>query len=1033
MEPTTATRPPLPDSPTSPSASVASSTTSSWPATDLGSSERGDVSNMVTPAPASPGEVPLVGSASPSPGPAALPALPSLDTSSLAQTPSSADSSTANVDQATTLATPASATWSRSRLPEGEETDLEGGLTPIDESKVEQALKAESRGDNEPVEVEEEEAKNEVKADMAKEEQQKILEKQEGIEPVKEEQPAETTTASPVSARPAFVLTRPTLSGENETVSITQPSTPSTSVKGDNDDKEEDPKKDNKKGEAKVATRGSSAHSATEPKKKDSQSIKLDTAFLNETKASGAFFASPAPFTAVTPSRTAAFFSSDFHIQLPSPPRSGGAFITELASDVESIAEKVAHAVFPDASPAKKNNEDEERPTSDSRSRNLSQFSSRHEPQEHGKQRSMSRNLRSSRPSHSRSRSRNRQDDDRPYRQQNHQRHTGQYGVQSSDSPSSESDDEELSRQPRLPIVHSRTIVSARIVKLPSSSRRDAPSASRREQVQQRDRDVYPRTDDSFNQEAPAPPARPSGEKPLNALLGEVKAALKKEPAAFYAIKGVLAEFEEEQRERRREADRQQEQRRHRDEQSPAVYRNPKRDSHAPPTPRPTSHRKYKESEGAARRQEKPHKVVAPLLPRAPVHRYSLTQTSDEGSDTEIEPVKKPAPRPAYQYRAPQVARLDHSYDLGHGLVLPAAPPPPASLAVQAPMAKGHAQSPSPPEYPLHLSPGKVKSHGKAKGATRLVRDRAEKDYPLVARKTSGGPAPPAPLVVKPVPVRPHDRFDQIKREERQEREKRFPSPPRGETLTVAQAAKLAEGLGRDDEAERLRRSGLKGRDKVSKMEGGKGSKGGNDQVKANEKTKLRRRHSFDSVLEFVPHAPWKTNDKARKNVRYGDLTKPSSAFNGERDLPFRLKSFHLPSSSLDRIEPPLVQSATPKGAAQVLAAAFAASVPRVLVDGGQTGTKDAAREGEVYSSPTVENGKKPHFYFGRGDLKDVGRKGKEREELSFKKDEGRRKRGRELSVPQSAGGGAKKPERVAGASGFKIPSPARFDFDDFM
>jgi len=82
--------------------------------------------------------------------------------------------------------------------------------------------------------------------------------------------------------------------------------------------------------------------------------------------------------------------------------------------------------------------------------------------------------------------------------------------------------------------------------------------------------------------------------------------------------------------------------------------------------------------------------------------------------------------------------------------------------------------SPSPPSYPSHLSP----------------------------QRTSRAPIPmPQPEVVRPVPVRPRD-----------------DSARRAQTLTLAQAANLAAGLGDARLADELRSSGLSGRDKVTSL-----------------------------------------------------------------------------------------------------------------------------------------------------------------------------------------------------------------------
>ncbi|GAA5912026.1 hypothetical protein JCM6882_002010 [Rhodosporidiobolus microsporus] len=1103
METTTAAPPPLPDSPTSPSTSVASSSTTSWPATEIGSSVKGDTSGTATPsealdtAPPSPAHS-LVESPPPSATAAPLAAtskdLPPLDTK-LSQAPPSAEEAQGEVDDTPTLATPASATWSRSRLPVSDDTDE--GLSPIGEVRVDGEQKAEV-GD-EPVVVRKEDV--EEKKDEPEEHVVEQEEKEAEAKPIVHVLPPATDDVSTPAyestpARPAFVLTRPTLSGENELVSITQPSTPSASVK---DDDGEDAKEDNKDSPP------TSAPEAT-PKKKDTQPITLDTsgAFLTETKVSGAFFASPVPVSAVSP-RTNAFFGTDFQIHLPSPPsppRPGGACITELPSDVESLAEKVSRTIVPSTT-AKK---DDRKPKEDEKLHFRSSVTTQplrsprgHEDErEHDRHHSKSRNLKSPRPSRSRSRSPAHGRNERRHRLSNTRGHHGdRYGVQSSDSSSS-SDSEEDDYRPRLPFVHSRTIVSARIPKLPSG-RDSLPPPRHDPQQQQRDSRLYFEVSHQ-TRGPPSPPPQPAMQrpytrpteehKPLEVLLREVKLSLEKEPAAFYAVKGVLAEFEEEQRERRREAERRapqpqpveqrrpapsQQQHRHqqhrfRDEQPP-VYRNPKRPSYPPPAPRALRAQPRKHQKEQARRPETAIRVAPPVA--RPVHRYSLTQTSDEESETETEKVvQKSAARPSYQYKPPQLPRLedDHAVRLAHRLVLPPAPAPPPPAAVsQAPLRR-HAHSPSPPEYPPHLSPRK--GHGKAKELPRMA-----KEYPIV-RKTSGGPPPPPPMVVKPVPVRVGEQHVRLyeperplhrhavppsasaprhnertnERDDRDRDGKRFPSPARGETLTVAQAARLAEGLGRDDEAERLRTSGLRGKDKVSKIEGK--AKG----AKKEEKKPLRRRHSFDSVVDFHPKKKHHDHDRyhdrddeAHKKLRYGDLKKPGATA-GERDLPFRLKSFHLPSLSASLDETDVLRAIRAAGVDLGLGrergppAPSAAALP-TLKPGGEVkrGSKDGG--GGVYPSPTVENGKVPHFYFGppgsKAQAKAAGAKsgGKEKGKGKEADEAGRNKRTREQSVPQ-VNPPTKRVEKVvkrAYGGGDKARlsldevGAARFDFDDFM
>lgn len=125
--------------------------------------------------------------------------------------------------------------------------------------------------------------------------------------------------------RPAFLVTRPTENGVNEESIPSQPSTPIIVTL--------------------VGAKSSlPAPRGVCPPEEDAAppTLKINT-LLSDTEQ---FSASPVAATATSP-RTRAFFNTDFSVGLRSPPRIGGAIITEIASDTEfTLVEKVSRTTF---------------------------------------------------------------------------------------------------------------------------------------------------------------------------------------------------------------------------------------------------------------------------------------------------------------------------------------------------------------------------------------------------------------------------------------------------------------------------------------------------------------------------------------------------------------------------------------------------------------------------------------------------------------------------------------------------------------
>ncbi|BGP29286.1 hypothetical protein JCM10296v2_001024 [Rhodotorula toruloides] len=646
------------------------------------------------------------------------------------------ESSTGTTDS---LAT--SPSWSRSRLPVSDDEDAP--------SKVEDSLPKGKEEKGEEVSQNEESGSLGLSMDKEAEgptkERQKTCDGAAANELDKEDQPK----------RPAFVLTRPTVSGENELVSITQPSTPSGSVAGDNKDED----------------------------KPDPRNIRITT-FLPETTT---FFTSPTttnaiPNSAVSP-LTQTFFSTDFSVR--SPPRPGGAFITELPSDAEVTVSQAVKITVGEPKPSRPRSRDP------SRSRNASP--ARRPPSQNRKRIPSSSPVRPPR-SHSSS-------------------HTRVY------RPPSDSDDDTSDARPtHLPFVRGRTVVSAPPL-------RTAPPGSFKihRQVPQYS---HPPRESPYQYEEPRRPAsrpeEPRRRSPrqeersapsLSNLLDDLKKALKNDPATYYAVKGLLVEHDERKRESRKEEE-----------------------SYRAPEERRSSARRH--DDRRTRYDERPADVFEPRIP------VSFAFMTDQDK------LRKPARTAAPPLRPSQPTSHDERYRESSRLP--------------------------------------TTSHGV---------------------KYSDGDRRPH----RPVPVRIHHPLSHaIPSPEPPYPSSRDPSPqrflPRSQTLTMAQAARLAEGLGDRRQADGLRKTGLKSGDKVSLLDehdGGEKSRKKEEKISSgvgksskkekrdgerrDEKPKSARRHSFDSVVDYKP-SPQSTGAKQHgeppsSSSRKAEKTSRPSA---RKDDPYR-------------------------------------------------------------------------------------------------------------------------------------------------
>ncbi|GJN87804.1 hypothetical protein Rhopal_000759-T1 [Rhodotorula paludigena] len=285
---------PAPEQPSPPSPG----STTSWPATEVGVSDHGGTSGTTSPARAASSDETL---ALESGNEASTPLAASVVEAQVTEahlSNTAEETGTATEDVEGDLATPVSPTWSRSKLPVSDDDEVSLDAKKATGSSCDQAMESTS-------------------SDNAASPSPVANNTKTSNEPQKAQHDEDKSPTPTTATRPAFVLTRPTLGGENEQVSISQPSTPS--VKS-----------------AKDAT----SASITAEQSRSAPTIQIQT-FLPETKQ---FFASPtttniAPNSAVSP-RTHAFFTSNF-APAPSaprsPPRSGGAFITELSSDAEVV------------------------------------------------------------------------------------------------------------------------------------------------------------------------------------------------------------------------------------------------------------------------------------------------------------------------------------------------------------------------------------------------------------------------------------------------------------------------------------------------------------------------------------------------------------------------------------------------------------------------------------------------------------------------------------------------------------------------
>ncbi|GAA5857598.1 hypothetical protein JCM8547_004289 [Rhodosporidiobolus lusitaniae] len=1017
--------------PTSPSTSVASSS-ASWPTSDLAASAvtapppPSDDDEDSTAAPPSP-------TRSLTPSPPAAPALTvEIEHIEVATPPSPGGEGGPSEEDVLTAETPVSATWSRSRVPV---SDLEDeGLSPVvgqgeeegEGKKVLEPLPLPSGG-------EEKEEKEEKQAEQVEE---KNDGETKGDEENKEEKVEEkhddstTPTGDSPPSRPAFLLTRPTLAGENETVAISQPSTPSASVHGDDDEKKV-AQVDEKNEEPKPAA----ALSAP------SIQIVTSGAVLTDTKH---FYASPVtatefvPNSAISPgtpnsSKTNAFFGSfGFAGPVVSPPRPGGATITELPSDAELtptttvvqsitvVGTRTVKDADEDEEDQEGQEEEKEKPSSGSTRPLISPPGALH-PQ----------HCRRNKSSRSRSRSQGR----RQYRAP----------VEVQTSSDSDSDDDDAPRPPRRgTLIHSRTIVSTAAAHPPQrqrptlfrqrqgfqqaparpvragrvflSDRYDGffPAKKLRRPDRRHDRDnVWEDVPPPRASSPPPPPRRQHN--PLESLLRDIRLTLEEEPAAYYAVKGVLAEYEERNEERfgRKRAG---------EEHHPGYgargedkHHHHRHDHHGEEHKKPHFRHRFQtfpephQAPQEHHRAEHRHGRRKDRRPAPPRPRYSLTQTSDE-SETEVE-----------------------------GTVFKLSKPSPffSSSSTAVPSARTIRNPPDAPSYPPHLSPRK---------------------------RTPAPPFPPPassshPLV-RPIPIRafpPHPSSLSSPP---------FPSP-RAQTLTVAQATALAAKLGNEDELEKLRKSGLRAGEKVSKLEekrergwkpaelviarglkkDGKEKEGKEGKEKKEVVHIRRRRHSFDAFpssfpsSKFVPQ-PYPSN---RHALVYG----PSSAVveKGGKTSSVQLAGAAPPSSDLKLssstqrpLMPPL-HRALPSTASAMTDYTGVATTPKPEKEGKavEQALRFSLFEVKYFDDDaSAEKGK------GKGKGEKGGKKGKmDRREshdnptlffhhhggVGGKEDGHRRKRAREGTYPPVRQG---KGVRLVGGGGAKRAGSTSYDFDDF-
>jgi hypothetical protein len=204
------------------------------------------------------------------------------------------------------------------------------------------------------------------------------------------------------------------------------------------------------------------------------------------------------------------------------------------------------------------------------------------------------------------------------------------YDVQSSeDSDWDNAGDTPVSRAPP---VRSRTIVSTtHRVKAESATYKIRPQ---RRQPSPARRHTPPPSPTRRDERATKP-------KPLSQLLEEVKSAIGRDTTAYYAIKGVLAEFDEKKS-------------RFSKENEPASIHFPERQGYDAPSASPLHHNgarnrhdEFSPVEPAPRRFRRDPPQAVKIPRPAPAPKYSLTQTSDEASGAEEEEqVRKVAVNP---------------------------------------------------------------------------------------------------------------------------------------------------------------------------------------------------------------------------------------------------------------------------------------------------------------------------------------------------------------------------------------------------
>lgn len=328
------------------------------------------------------------------------------------------------------------------------------------------------------------------------------------------------TGQSHPKVRPAFVLTRPTENGRNEEAAVPPPGAPSSTTPS----REETP------------TRDAPANESTEGQGPGtSRPTPKITTLLSDIEQ---FSTSPVAVTATSP-RTRAFFATDYSAAMRSPPRPGGAVITEIASDTEfTIVDS------------------------------KTEYGRRALPERLSREAGPEREHKRAVPAKNRSDGRA---EGRP-----------EIGRCFEPSPTKHSSSQSF----RLPFVIGRTVVSAAVPRLmrdeslrqqrlrdydrqlEAERQREKMRVLSERRIQQEERERQRQRERLLQAEAlellrrreevkrqraaaferPAPPAPTPPvreESPLQALILELKAGLEADPAVYYAVRGVLNEYEE--------------------------------------------------------------------------------------------------------------------------------------------------------------------------------------------------------------------------------------------------------------------------------------------------------------------------------------------------------------------------------------------------------------------------------------------------------------------------------------------------------